>query len=54
MFRFYGGQVVKKGTYWNLSSGESIELEHEKILPGSRQESIMLVGLQFQQEAIIP
>ncbi|MFA4828679.1 MAG: cytochrome c3 family protein [Thermodesulfovibrionales bacterium] len=37
MFRFYGGQVVKKGTYWNLSSGESIELEYEKVLPGNRQ-----------------
>lgn len=37
MFRFYGGQVVKKGTYRNLSSGESIELEHEKIRAGNRQ-----------------
>ncbi|MFZ3122610.1 MAG: hypothetical protein WA104_04495 [Thermodesulfovibrionales bacterium] len=37
MFRFYGGQVVKKGTYWNLSNGENIELGHEKFLPGNRQ-----------------
>ena len=53
MFRFYGGQVVKRELTGICLSGESIELEHEKILPG-RQESIMLVGLQFQQEAIIP
>ncbi len=37
MFTFYGGQVVKKGIYWNLSNGESIELEQEKVLPGDRQ-----------------
>ncbi len=37
MFKFYGGQVVKKGIYWNLSTGENIELEQEKVLPGDRQ-----------------
>jgi len=37
MFRFYGGRTVGKGTYWNLSSGESIEVSHEKVLPGDKQ-----------------
>ena len=36
MFRFYGGQVVNKGTYWNLSNGEGISAEHGMVLPGDR------------------
>jgi predicted CXXCH cytochrome family protein len=34
MFRFNGGQVVTKGTYWNLSNGEGISAEREMVLPG--------------------
>jgi predicted CXXCH cytochrome family protein len=36
MFRFYGGLTVGKGTYWNLSTGESIEVKDESLLPGNR------------------
>jgi predicted CXXCH cytochrome family protein len=36
MFRFNGGQVVTKGTYWNLSNGEGTSVEHSMALPGDR------------------
>ncbi len=37
MLRFYGGLTVGKGTYWNLSSGESIDVADKKVLPGDRR-----------------
>lgn len=36
MFRFYEGLTVGKGTYWNLSTSESIEVKDESSLPGNR------------------
>jgi hypothetical protein len=35
MFRFHGGQPVGKGTYWNLTSGERIDIREESRLPGT-------------------
>ncbi len=37
MFRFKGGQTVRNGTYWNLRSGESVEVKAEGVLPGGRE-----------------
>jgi len=34
MFRFSGGERVKKGHYWNFSTGERVRFEEEGILPG--------------------
>ncbi|MDP2168469.1 MAG: cytochrome c3 family protein [Thermodesulfovibrionales bacterium] len=34
MFRFKGGQTVGKGTYWNLSNGEGIDMDGKRPLPG--------------------
>lgn len=35
MFRFHGGQTVRKGTYWNLKSGERIDIRVDSHLPGT-------------------
>lgn len=34
MFRFNGGQEVGKGTYWNLTNGEGLDMEATGVLPG--------------------
>lgn len=34
MFKFSGGDRVKKGHYWNFSTGERVRFEEEGILPG--------------------
>lgn len=31
-----GGDTVKKGTYWNITNGERVNLDREGILPGNR------------------
>ncbi len=41
MFRFHGGQSVGKGTYWNLSSGERIDVRGAAGLPGSGAETYL-------------
>ena len=36
MLRHNGGEIVEKGTYWNLSNGERIDVAEQGILPGGR------------------
>ena len=36
MLRHNGGEIVGKGTYWNLSNGERIDIAEEGTLPGGR------------------
>jgi hypothetical protein len=35
MLRNHGGDRVGKGTYWNLTNGERVDIMEEGILPGS-------------------
>ena len=35
MLKHNGGERVGKGTYWNLSNGERVDIQEEGILPGS-------------------
>ena len=35
MFTYFGGRTVGKGTYWNLSSGERVDVNENENLPGS-------------------
>lgn len=35
MIGHYGGHKVGKGTYWNISDGHRIDVEHEEVLPGN-------------------
>jgi len=35
MFRHRGGENVRGGTYWNLSSGNRIDIKDEGKLPGN-------------------
>jgi hypothetical protein len=37
MFKYNGGNRVRKGTYWNFSTGERIDVENESVLPGDRK-----------------
>ncbi|HEX8949109.1 MAG TPA: hypothetical protein VF790_09120 [Dissulfurispiraceae bacterium] len=36
MLKHSGGQRVSKGTYWNLSTGQRINVTGEEVLPGDR------------------
>ena len=36
MLKHNGGQMVGRGTYWNLSNGERIDIMNEGTLPGDR------------------
>ena len=36
MLKHNGGEMVGKGTYWNLSNGERIDIISEGTLPGDR------------------
>ena len=36
MLKHNGGELAGKGTYWNLSSGERIDIMDEGTLPGDR------------------
>ena len=36
MLKHNGGEIVGKGTYWNLSNGERIDIISEGTLPGDR------------------
>ncbi len=35
MFSYFGGRTVGKGTYWNLSSGERLDVNENAALPGA-------------------
>ena len=37
MLRHSGGETVGKGTYWNLTNGERIDITEEGTLPGGRE-----------------
>ena len=37
MLRHSGGDRVGKGTYWNLTNGERIDITEEGTLPGGRE-----------------
>ncbi len=37
MLKHTGGQKATKGTYWNLSSGQRINITGEEILPGDKK-----------------
>ncbi len=39
MFLYKGGQMVKKGTYWDPDTGKKIVLKDEGMLPGNAKES---------------
>ena len=32
-----GGERVQKGTYWNITNGERVNLDREGLLPGDRK-----------------
>ena len=34
MFKFKGGQKAGKGTYWNVTDGNRVDIANEGILPG--------------------
>ena len=36
MLKHNGGETVGKGTYWNLSNGERVDIVNEGTLPGDR------------------
>ena len=38
MFTYFGGRTVGHGTYWNLSSGERIDVNGSMVLPGTSEE----------------
>lgn len=31
---YKGGETAKKGTYWNIRSGERVNVQQEQVLPG--------------------
>ena len=35
MLKFHGGETVGKGTYWNLTNLERVDVTDEGILPGN-------------------
>ncbi|GBE00066.1 hypothetical protein BMS3Abin07_02112 [bacterium BMS3Abin07] len=37
MMRYKGGNKVGKGTYWNLTNGNRVDIGHEGILPGDEK-----------------
>lgn len=37
MIKYNGGQKAGKGTYWNFTTGERIDISTEGILPGNRK-----------------
>lgn len=38
MFKYTGGDKVKKGNYWNFTTGELLRLKAEEILPGNSKD----------------
>jgi len=39
MLKYNGGNRVGKGTYWNLTNGERIDIRNEGILPGDAKKA---------------
>jgi len=39
MLKYNGGNRVGKGTYWNLTNGERIDIRDEGILPGDARKA---------------
>ena len=39
MLKYNGGSRVGKGTYWNLTNGERIDIRDEGILPGEAKKA---------------
>lgn len=39
MLRNHGGDRVGKGTYWNLTNGERVDIMDEGVLPGSTKKA---------------
>ena len=39
MLKYKGGEKAGKGTYWNFTNGERIDISHEGVLPGNRKAS---------------
>jgi hypothetical protein len=37
MLKYKGSQKVKKGTYWDFTSGERVDITGEGVLPGNRK-----------------
>ncbi len=37
MLRYKGGHKVNKGTYWNFTTGERVDISNEGVLPGDRK-----------------
>jgi hypothetical protein len=35
MIKYSGGHKVRKGTYWNFTTGERVDVSHEEVLPGN-------------------
>ncbi len=54
MFKFSGGDVVKKGHYWNFSTGERIRFEGESILPGGSKDIYLRARSGFLLLVVAP
>ncbi|MEW6118071.1 MAG: hypothetical protein AB1553_14405 [Nitrospirota bacterium] len=37
MLRYYGGEKVAKGTYWNFSTGQRMTVAAGEVLPGDKE-----------------
>ena len=44
MFTYKGGNKVEKGTYWELSSGQRIDVTDEAILSGSNSSTYLRIS----------
>ena len=41
MVRFHGGEQAGKGTYWNILTGERVDLGGTSFLPGGRNDTFL-------------
>ena len=44
MFMYKGGSKVEKGTYWELSSGQRIDVTNEAILSGGNSSTYLRIN----------
>jgi hypothetical protein len=47
MLTYKGGNKVEKGTYWELSSGQRIDVANEAILSGSNSSTYLRISAGF-------
>lgn len=47
MLTYKGGNKVEKGTYWELSSGQRIDVADEAILSGSNSSTYLRISAGF-------